>query len=40
MDVRSKLIALWWADYIYRKLNNEEACDHDWWSQVFILGGE
>lgn len=36
MDMRSKLIALWWADCIYRKLNNKQACD-DWWSQVFIL---
>lgn len=40
MDVRNRLIALWWADYIYRKFNNEQACDNDWWSQVFILGGE
>lgn len=37
MDVRNKLIALYWADCIYRKLNNEEACDHDWWSQAFIV---
>lgn len=37
MDVRNRLLALWWADYIYRQLNKEEACDHDWWSQVFIL---
>lgn len=39
MDIRSKLIALYWADYIYRKLNDEQTCD-DWWSQVFVLGGE
>lgn len=39
MDVRNKLIALYWADYIYRKLNDERACDY-WWSQVFVLGGE
>ncbi len=38
MDVRNRLIALWWADYIYRKLNNEEACDHDWWLRAFIMG--
>ena len=38
MDVRNRLIALWWADYIYRKLNNKQACDHDWWSQAFIVG--
>lgn len=31
MDVRNRLIALWWADYIYRKMNNEQACNHDWW---------
>lgn len=37
MDVRNRLIGLYWADYIYRKLNNEEACDHDWWSQAFIM---
>ncbi|WP_304134074.1 hypothetical protein [Limosilactobacillus coleohominis] len=38
MDIRSKLIALWWADYIYRELNNEEARDHDWWLRAFIVG--
>ena len=36
MDVRNRLIALYWTDYIYRKLNDEQTCD-DWWSQVFIL---
>ncbi len=38
MDIRSKLIALWWADYIYRKLNKEEARDLDWWLRAFIMG--
>lgn len=37
MGMRSKLITLWWADYIYRKLNNEEVCDRKWWPQIFIL---
>lgn len=38
MDVRNRLIALYWADYIYRKMNNEEARDHDWWLRAFIMG--
>lgn len=38
MDIRSKLIALWWADYIYRQRNQIEARDHDWWLRAFIVG--
>lgn len=38
MDVRNRLFALWWADYIYRKRNQIEARDHDWWLRAFIVG--
>lgn len=40
--MREKIIALLWADNIYRRVNNIEACDAVWLSQaLFILtGGE
>lgn len=40
MDIRNKLIVLWWADYVYRKISNEQACDPDWWLQVFLVAGK